>query len=112
VTLTVTDIDGNQSVATTTASAYSYAPVTSSVCYLTTSGTLICGQSALNVLSGCYLIFSGYTCPQYGVTAPGWYVSGAVLPGAIGAVTPNAINTVGSVCADPNYALTPWCLDL
>ncbi|MGD9894324.1 MAG: PKD domain-containing protein [Dehalococcoidia bacterium] len=101
VTLTVTDSAGNRSVAATTATVYSYGTATTSGCYLTAYGTVACNQTAASLLSGCYLTTSGYVCPQYGVAIPSWLASSAVYP-----------STLSGICADPNYRLTPWCLDL
>jgi PKD repeat protein len=100
VTLTVTDSAGIQSVAATTATVYNYGSVTAGGCYLTAYGTLVCGQIASSVVPGCYLTTSGYVCPQFGVTVPGWIVSSAVAP-----------SSLSGICTDPNYRLTPRCLD-
>jgi PKD repeat protein len=100
VTLTVTDNVGNQSVAATTATVLGYGSVNTSGCYISVYGTLVCGQTASSVVSGCYLTINGWVCPQYGVTYPGQIVNSVVYP-----------SSLGSICNDPNYARTPFCLD-
>ncbi len=100
VALTVTDSAGDQSVAATTATVIGIGSVTTSGCYISVNGTLVCGQTVSSTVSGCYLTLSGYVCPQAVIPTQSLIINGMVYHGAS-----------GSVCADPNYALTPWCLN-
>ena len=99
VTLTVTDSAGNQSVAPTTATVFSSSSVAAGGCFMTTAGTLVCGQTAASVLSGCFLTLSGVVCPQVSVFTPSLIAT---------TIVPSSLSTI---CTDPNYALTPRCLD-
>lgn len=100
VALTVTDSAGNQSVAATTATVVGIGSVTTNGCTISANGTLVCGQWVSSAVSGCYLTVAHSICPQAVIPTQSLIINGVVYPGAS-----------GWVCADPNYALTPWCLN-
>jgi hypothetical protein len=93
VTLTVTDYLGNQSAASTTASIHHVSTIVPG-CVLTIGG-VICNQVVSPAfVQGCFLTLSGLVCPRSIVVGP------FVIGGFAG------------VCANPNYAFTPFCQDL
>jgi hypothetical protein len=105
VTLTVTDVTGAQSVASTTATIFGSRTVIPSGCFISGIGTVFCGQAVSNVVPGCVLTVSGWICPGSvafpGVISPGVIVSSPLFPAAVG---PN--------CSNPNHARTPFCQNM
>lgn len=100
VTLTVQDITGAQSVAATTATIGGSRLFLPGGCFSTVSG-IVCNSTVGSVFSGCYLTVAGWVCPG---TVPGVVLA----PGFV--TTAPAFTATG--CANPAYALTPFCRDM
>lgn len=124
VTLTVTDISGNQSTATTTATVLSVASVMTSGCSMTSDGMLVCAPTAASVIASCEFSVTGDVCQQANFIIPSEV--GALTPSEIGVITPTGVDALtpivvpsttvvqsnaNTVCGDPNLQLTPLCLD-
>jgi hypothetical protein len=100
VTLTVQDFTGSQAVTATTATVFRSSAFVPSGCFTSVSGGVFCGQTVSNLFPGCVWTALGYICSQTFAT-PGVIVTNPVFP----------VTTLAT-CANPNYALTPFCQNL
>ena len=95
VTLTVTDVTGAQSVATTTAAVVNPRPVVPAGCFIGAYGNVLCGTTVVTGLHalgfGCYTTLAGWVCPG---TIPGPIVASQV-------VTP-VQSLANAACAEPS----------
>jgi hypothetical protein len=105
VTLTVTDYTGAQAVAATTATIGGARAVVPAGCFVNAFGNVVCGTTVSTNIVGCYATVAGWVCPGTSLAVSPVFAPGVVVAAPV--LTATHLNN----CNNPNYALTPACLD-